>query len=109
MPLLARVSAVPLSLSMSPVGREVPVSPPPPVCPSGHQALRSGIGPFFERSIDNVRRPSALIADASPACRSFGLTLAIGRPRSSTPHTRLTTDNPSVESTEGVSQNVSPG
>jgi len=74
MPLLARVRAVapPLSLSMSPVGREVPVipvCPPPPVCPSGHQALPSGSGPFFERSIDILRRPSALTADASPACR----------------------------------------
>jgi len=71
MPLLTCVSAVapPLSLSVSPVEPEVPVCPHPSVCPSGHQALPSGIGPFFERSIDILRRPSAHAADASPACR----------------------------------------
>ena len=42
---------------------------PPPVCPSRHQALPSGIGPFLERSFDILRRPSALAADASHACR----------------------------------------
>ena len=71
MPLLTCVSAVaPLRvLSVSPVGHEVPVCPHPSMCPSGHQALPSGIGPFFERSIDILRRPSAHAADASPACR----------------------------------------
>jgi len=50
----------------------------PPVCPcpcplSNTRSLYapSGMGPFFERSFDILRRPSALAAYASHACRRF--------------------------------------
>jgi len=70
MPLLARVSAVAPPLSLCPLSDMRSLCAPlPSVCPSGHQALPSGIGLFFERSIDILRRPSAHAAAASPACR----------------------------------------
>jgi len=48
---------------------------PPPVCPCWHQAVPSGIGPFLERSINILRRPSALSADgpATPVVSRQGL------------------------------------
>ena len=48
-----------------PVRDDVPVCPSHPLgCPSGHQDLPSGIGigPFFECSIDIVRRPAHLLS-----------------------------------------------
>ena len=70
--LLARVSAVAptVSLCLCPLS-DVRSVCPPPVCPSRHQALPSGIGPFLERSTDILRRPPALAADDSHACRFF--------------------------------------
>jgi len=48
----------------------------------------SSIGPFLERTFDILRRPSALAADASHACRRVVFCFFLGDPLRQRQHAR---------------------